>query len=68
MGYESLRAKEVGDEIRFTQYRLQVARELPDGSFREAMIEGIAARLAALSRTLHDCASGTGQDYSGARV
>ena len=50
MSYDSMRPQGVEEDIPFTEYRLQIARQLPDGAFRDAVIAGIASRLAALSR------------------
>ena len=40
--------KGLDEDLRFTEYRLQVVRGLPDGSLRDAVVGAIAARLAAL--------------------
>jgi hypothetical protein len=68
MGHESLLPKALEEDLRFTEYRLQIARELPAGSFRDAVVGGIAARLAALASTRDERAPVAYQGYSGPRV
>ena len=47
----AFRPKALEEDLRFTEYRLQIARELPAGSFRDALVGGIASRLAVLAST-----------------
>lgn len=45
-----LRPKSLEEDLRFTEYRLQVVRGLPVGPLRDAVLGGIEARLASLAR------------------
>jgi hypothetical protein len=49
-----LRPKSVEEDLRFTEYRLQVMRGLPVGPLRDAVLGGITARLAALTREFQE--------------
>ena len=68
MGLNSMLPKAMDEDIRFTEYRLSVARELPDSALRQAVVEGIVSRLQALSRKRSELASAGRAGYSGARV
>ena len=65
MERESLWAKALEEDRRFTEYRLEVASELPAGSFRDAVIAGIAARLEELARLCEDRTPATRPNWNG---
>jgi len=57
MEYRPLRPKSLEEDLRFTEYRLQVMLELPVGPLRDAVLGGIAARLASLARAANDASA-----------
>jgi hypothetical protein len=63
-------APAAAEDIRFTSYRLEVAGSMPRGAYRDALVRGIAARLAALDPGYgrHDSCGAVALDRAGSDV